>query len=213
MTTSPECFAAACSFLLTIGQCAYLGNFGNSMRARLHQRTVELRTANQKIEELAQMDELTGLPNRRAILKMLNDEIVRAQRTCSPCCISIIDLDFFKKINDQFGHAAGDEALRTFAISLFANLRAMDKLGRYGGEEFLLIMPDTSEDKGLQTVDRLRSMVSELDWSALSGCNNVTMSAGICTVRRDDSASEIIARADMALYRAKDGGRNRVMAA
>jgi diguanylate cyclase (GGDEF)-like protein len=211
--TRAECFAAACSFLLTIGQCAYLGHFGNSMRARLHQRTIELRTANQKIEELAQVDELTGLPNRRAIMKMLNDEIVRAQRTNLPCCVAIIDLDYFKRINDQFGHGAGDEALRTFATNLFANLRAMDRLGRYGGEEFLLIMPDTSQGQALQVVDRLRSMVSGLDWSALFGRNNVTMSAGICTVRRYDSASEVIARADVALYRAKDAGRNRVLAA
>ncbi len=213
MTTRSECFAAGCCFLLTIGQCAYLGYFGNSMRARLHQRTVELRTAKEKIEELAQLDELTGLPNRREILKLLNDEIARAQRTNAPCCVAIIDLDFFKKINDQFGHATGDEALRTFSISLFANLRNTDKLGRYGGEEFLLIMPETSKDRAVQTLDRLRSIISGLDWSAISGNMNVTMSVGMCAVRREDSAEDILARADMALYRAKGAGRNRVMAA
>jgi diguanylate cyclase (GGDEF)-like protein len=213
IATTPEWLAAACSFLLTIGQCAYLGHFGNSMRSRLHQRTIELKIANQRIEELAQLDELTGLQNRRAIMKTLNDEMARAQRSNIPCSVAIIDLDFFKRINDEFGHATGDEALRTFAICIFANIRIIDKLGRYGGEEFLLILPDTAKDQAVQTLDRLRSMVSELDWAATSGKMNLTMSAGICVVRRDDSAADLLARADLALYCAKDAGRNRVIAA
>ena len=212
MATAPEWLAAACSFLLTIGQCAYLGYFGNSMRKRLHQRTIELKIANQRIEELAQLDELTGLQNRRSIMKTLNDEMARAQRSNVPCSVAIIDLDFFKRINDQFGHATGDEALRTFAISLFANIRTIDKLGRYGGEEFLLILPDTAKEQAVGTLDRLRSMISEVDWAAISGKINLTMSAGICTVRQEDSAADLLARADIALYRAKDAGRNRVIA-
>jgi diguanylate cyclase len=213
MGSTPEWLAAACSFLLTIGQCAYLGYFGNSMRKRLHQRTIELKVANRRIEELAQLDELTGLQNRRSIIQTLNDEMARSQRSSFPCSVAIIDLDFFKRINDQFGHAAGDEALRTFAISIFANIRTIDKLGRYGGEEFLLIMPDTAKDQAVRTLDRLRSIVSELDWAAISGKMSLTMSAGICAVRRDDSAADLLARADVALYRAKDAGRNRVIAA
>lgn len=213
MGTTPEWLAAACSFLLTIGQCAYLGYFGNSMRKRLHQRTIELKIANRRIEELAQLDELTGLQNRRAIMKTLNDEMARAQRSDVPCSVAIIDLDFFKRINDEFGHATGDEALRTFAISIFANIRTIDKLGRYGGEEFLLILPDTAKDQAVRTLDRLRSIVSELNWAAISGKMNLTMSVGICAVRREDSAADLLARADIALYRAKDAGRNRVIAA
>ena len=213
MRTAPEWFAGAFSFVLTIGQCAYIGFFGNSMRRTLHRRTIELKVANQRIEELAQLDELTGLLNRRHILKCLNEEITRAQRTNIPCSIAIIDLDFFKRINDQFGHPAGDEALRTFAISIFANIRTIDKLGRYGGEEFLLIMPDTAKDQAVRTLDRLRSILSEVDWTPISGSFNLTMSAGICSVRQADSTEDILARADIALYRAKDAGRNRVIAA
>ncbi len=138
---------------------------------------------------------------------------LRAQRSNSPCSVAIIDLDFFKRINDQFGHATGDEALRTFAISLFANIRTIDKLARYGGEEFLLILPNTAKDQAVRTLDRLRSIVSELDWAAISGKMNLTMSAGICSVRQADSAADLLARADTALYRAKDAGRNRVMGA
>jgi diguanylate cyclase len=213
MRTAPEWFAGAFSFVLTIGQCAYIGFFGNSMRRTLHRRTIELKVASQRIEELAQLDELTGVLNRRHILKCLNEEMTRAQRSNIPCSVAIIDLDFFKRINDQFGHLAGDEALRTFAISIFANIRTIDKLGRYGGEEFLLILPDTAKDQAIRTLDRLRSIVSELDWTAISENFNLTMSAGICSVRQADSAEDILARADIALYRAKDVGRNRVVAA
>ena len=213
MRTAPEWFAGAFTFVLTIGQCAYIGFFGNSMRRTLHRRSIELKIANQRIEELAQLDELTGLLNRRHILKCLNEEMTRAQRTNIPCSIAIIDLDFFKRINDQFGHPAGDEALRTFAISIFANIRIIDKLGRYGGEEFLLILPDTAKDQAVRTLNRLRSIVSEVDWTAISGHFNLTMSAGVCAVRQADSAEDILTRVDIALYRAKDAGRNRVVVA
>ena len=182
------------------------------MRRTLHQRTVELKVAYRRIEELAELDELTSLLNRRYIVKCLNEEMPRAQRGKDPCSVAIIDLDFFKKINDQFGHPAGDEALRTFAISIFANIRTIDKLGRYGGEEFLLILPDTAKDQAVRTLDRLRSIISEVDWTAISGGLNLTMSAGICTVRQTDSVDDILIRADAALYRAKDAGRNRVVA-
>jgi diguanylate cyclase (GGDEF)-like protein len=213
MATIPEWLAAACSFLLTIGQCAYLGHFGNSMRKRLHQRTIELKVANRRIEELAQLDELTGLQNRRSIIQSLNEEMARAQRNNFPCSIAIIDLDFFKKINDTFGHATGDEVLRTFAIGIFANIRTIDKLGRYGGEEFLLILPDTEKDQAVRTLDRLRLIVSELDWTATLGTMNLTLSAGICEICQENLAADILARADIALYRAKNTGRNRVIAA
>jgi len=213
MRTAPEWFAGTFSFVMTIGQCVYIGFFGNSMRRTLHRRTVELKVANRRIEELAQLDELTGLLNRRYIMKSLNEEMTRAQRSNIPCSVAIIDLDYFKMINDRCGHPAGDEALRTFAISVFANIRAIDKLGRYGGEEFLLILPNTASEQAVRIVDRLRSIISEVDWTAISGELNLTMSAGVCSVRQADSAENILARVDAALYRAKDAGRNRVVAA
>lgn len=213
MHTTPEWLAGALSFVATLGQCAYIGLFGNAMRRTLRRRTVELKAANRRIEELAQLDELTGLVNRRYIMKSLNDEIARAQRGNIPCSVALIDLDHFKLINDRCGHPAGDEALRTFAISVFANIRAIDKFGRYGGEEFLLILPNTAGDHAVRIIDRLRSIISEVDWTAISGKLNLTMSAGICSVRQGDSADDILARVDAALYRAKDAGRNRVVAA
>jgi diguanylate cyclase (GGDEF)-like protein len=200
----------ACA-VTALGRCASTGLYGSSMREALYKRGNELKDAHARIEELAQIDELTGLLNRRYIMKSLNEEMARAQRTGVACSVAIIDLDFFKRINDQFGHPVGDEALRTFALTLFANIRTIDKLGRYGGEEFLFILPDTTKDQAVRTLDRLRLIISEVDWAEISGMMKLTMSAGICAVRQEDSAADVLARADVALYRAKDAGRNRVV--
>jgi diguanylate cyclase len=202
----------ACA-VTALGRCASTGLYGSSIRAALYQRGNELKKAHARIEELAQVDELTGLLNRRYIMKSLNEEMARAQRTGATCSVAIIDIDFFKRINDQCGHLVGDDVLRTFAATLLANIRSMDKLGRYGGEEFLLILPDSANDQAVLTLDRLRSIASEVDWGAISSITNVTMSAGLCSVRQEDSAADILARADVALYRAKDAGRNQVIAA
>src|SRR2546423_7757942 len=211
-TWTERALVLACA-ITALGRCASTGLYGSSMREALYKRGNELKAAHARIEELAQLDELTGLLNRRYIMRSLNEEIDRAQRTCAACSIAIIDLDFFKRINDQFGHPVGDEVLRTFAITLFANLRTTDKVGRYGGEEFLMILPGTAKDEAVRTLDRLRSIASGMDWAAISTVMNVTMSAGISEVRQDDSAADILARADAALYNAKDAGRNRVIAA
>lgn len=209
MVTSAEWLAAAFSFVVTLGQCAYIGLFGSTMRKTLHQRTVELRLAYLRIEELAQTDELTGLPNRRSIVKMLDDEIARGHRG-TPCSVAMIDIDWFKRINDGYGHPAGDEVLRTVAITVFANIRANDRFGRYGGEEFLLVLPGTAPDEAAPIVERLRAMIAELDWNAFAIDKAVTISAGIASLAPDDSSDAILARADRALYAAKAGGRNRI---
>jgi diguanylate cyclase len=146
-------------------------------------------------------------------MKSLDEELIRAQRDGPPCCVALIDLDFFKRINDKFGHPVGDEALRTFAMALLANIRTIDRLGRYGGEEFLLIMPDTPANEAVRTLERLRMTIAELNWAAIAENMHLTMSAGVCAVRHGASPDDILARADAALYRAKDAGRNCVMTA
>ena len=209
MATTAEWLAGAFSFVVTLGQCAYIGLFGSTMRKTLHQRTVELKLAYQRIEELAQTDDLTGLPNRRSIVKLLDDEIARGRRG-TPCSVAMIDIDWFKRINDGYGHPAGDEVLRTLAITVFANIRANDQFGRFGGEEFLLLMPGTTRDEAGLIVERLRKMVAELDWHAFAIDMAVTISAGIATLAPDDSSDAILSRADRALYTAKAAGRNRI---
>ena len=209
MATTPEWLAAVFSFVVTLGQCAYIGLFGSTMRKTLHQRTVELRLAYQHIEEIAQTDELTGLPNRRCIVKLLDEEISRGHRG-AVCSVAMIDIDWFKRINDGYGHPAGDEVLRTLAITVFANIRTNDRFGRYGGEEFLLVLPGTTRDEAEYIVNRIREMIAELDWNAFAINMAVTISAGIATLVPDDGSDDILARADRALYAAKASGRNRI---
>jgi diguanylate cyclase (GGDEF)-like protein len=211
-TGSERALALAC-FVTALGRCAFTGLYGSSLREMLYKRGNELRIAHARIEELAQVDELTGTLNRRYIMKALNEEMARAQRSHEACSVAIIDLDFFKQINDRFGHPVGDEVLRIFALSIGANIRNIDKLGRYGGEEFLLVLPGASTDRAAQTVDRLREIIADLNWTAISDGITLTMSAGICQARQNDSADDILARADKALYRAKDAGRNCVIGA
>jgi diguanylate cyclase (GGDEF)-like protein len=213
MATATERALALACFVSALGRCASAGLYGSSMRELLYRRSNDLAAANVRIEELAQLDELTGALNRRYIMKCLNDEIAKAQRNATTCCIAIIDLDHFKKINDHFGHPVGDEVLRAFAISVFANIRTIDRFGRQGGEEFLLILPDTDIDLAIQTLDRLRGLITELNWSAIAQDLTLTISAGISAIRPNDTPEDILARADLALYRAKDTGRDRVVAA
>jgi diguanylate cyclase len=208
-----ERFATMLMFALTIGRCMFLGIFSSSMRQSLYQSGQKLKEAYRRIEELAELDELTGSFNRRCIMRLLEEEIARSARLNNPCSIALIDLDFFKRINDVHGHPTGDEVLRTFAITVFANIRTIDRFGRYGGEEFLLLLPDTPAQQAASMMDRLRVIISELDWSAFSTGMRVTMSAGIATLRRGESADALLARADRALYESKAQGRNRITSA
>jgi diguanylate cyclase (GGDEF)-like protein len=211
--TYPERFATMAVFILSIGRCMYLGIFSSSMRDSLYKSGLALKEAYQRIEELAELDELTGSFNRRCIMRMLGEEISRGHRTSAPCSIALIDLDWFKRINDTYGHPTGDEVLRTFAITVFANIRNFDRFGRFGGEEFLLVLPDTPHDVAARTLDRLRAIIADLDWSAFSPGMRVTVSAGIATLKPDETPDTILARADRALYEAKARGRNRIASA
>ena len=205
-----ERFATMTVFILTIGRCMFIGIFSSAMRESLYKSGLALKEANKRIEELAELDDLTGSFNRRCIMRFLDDEIARAHRLNAPCSIALIDLDWFKRINDTYGHPTGDEVLRTFAITVFANIRTVDRFGRYGGEEFLLVLPDTSSETAARMLDRLRTIVADIDWSALSLGLRVTISAGIATLDANETSDSFLARADRALYKAKAQGRNRI---
>jgi len=208
-----ERFATMLVFVLTIGRCMFLGIFSSSMRQSLYKSGLKLKEAYRRIEELAELDELTGSFNRRSIMRMLEEEIARSHRLNAPCTVALIDLDFFKRINDLYGHPTGDEVLRTFAITAFANIRSVDRFGRYGGEEFMLILPDTDETSAVQMLDRLRGIIAELDWSAFSSGMRVTISAGVAMLRANEISDTLLARADGALYASKARGRNRITSA
>ncbi|MBB1093010.1 GGDEF domain-containing protein [Rhodopseudomonas palustris] len=196
--------------VLTVGRCMYIGMYSSALRESLYKRGLQLREAYQRIEEFAELDELTGSYNRRCIMRMLDDEIARADRSAAPLSLALIDLDWFKRINDSFGHPTGDEVLRTFAITIFANIRSFDRFGRYGGEEFLLLLPNTSRDEAHKMLDRLREIVEELDWTAFSPGMRVTLSAGVTAMAPNETAEAVLARADRALYAAKEDGRNKI---
>jgi diguanylate cyclase len=205
-----ERFASLLALVLAIGRCMFLGIFSSSMKQSLYQSGLKLKEAYKRIEELAELDELTGSYNRRCIMRMLDEEIARAARSGASCSIALIDLDWFKRINDAFGHPTGDEVLRTFAITMYANLRNSDRFGRYGGEEFLLVLPDLDADGAVRALDRLRAIISDLDWSAFSPGMKVTISAGVATLKQNETPDTFLARADSALYAAKARGRNRI---
>jgi diguanylate cyclase (GGDEF)-like protein len=205
-----ERFTTMLVFTLTIGRCMFLGIFSSAMKASLYQSGLKLKEAYKRIEELAELDELTGSFNRRCIMRMLDEEIARASRSGQPCSVALIDLDHFKRVNDTYGHPTGDEVLRTFAITMFANIRNVDRFGRYGGEEFLLVLPGMANDGAARAMDRLRAIVADLDWSAFSPGMKVTLSAGVATLRPDENTDSFLARADSALYTAKAQGRNRI---
>jgi diguanylate cyclase (GGDEF)-like protein len=168
--------------------------------------------ADERNRLLAMQDELTGLSNRRFIMEALSLQLAQARRNGKPVSVLMIDVDYFKSINDTYGHLSGDRVLRNLATSLRSRLRAQDMAGRWGGEEFLVVLPDTDAAGATILAGNLRAEVEDARWSAQDGRSiPLTLSIGVHTC---DSATEeldtVISAADQALYRAKQAGRNRV---
>lgn len=169
---------------------------------------------SEQLEHIAATDELTGLHNRRAFLMLLDQELARADRTGRPLATAIIDVDHFKRVNDTHGHQGGDEVLRAVAIVARATMRRGDIVGRIGGEEFAVLMPDTNAAEAERACERLRSAVAARATAMPGGGEaRVTLSAGVSLREAADSRDALIARADAALYRAKESGRDRVLMA
>ncbi|WP_448188556.1 diguanylate cyclase [Azospirillum sp. sgz301742] len=164
-----------------------------------------------ELQRLAIMDGLTELPNRRHFLKRLEAEIERARRYDRPLCVAMIDLDHFKTINDTHGHAAGDEVLRRFAAIGRDALRASDVIGRLGGEEFAIALPEAGIDAATPVMERLREAVGGPWVHDTESAFSVTISVGIAELRPEDDVTKLLSRADRALYAAKRQGRNRVV--
>jgi diguanylate cyclase (GGDEF)-like protein len=162
--------------------------------------------------ELAMKDMLTGLANRRAIADQLASTVARAQRQGQYLSVLMLDIDHFKRVNDSYGHQAGDVVLRSVAQALQSRLRAQDQIGRFGGEEFLAILPDTSLDGALVLAEALRAAVeaTPTQWGAHSIATTISIGVRGGAITGGDTADGLVAAADAALYRAKQGGRNRV---
>ena len=194
--------------MITLPCIAELAARLSELRRQLREQKRSLRTALEKIQWLAARDELTGLANRRHVLELLAYEERRATRQHVSACIAMIDLDHFKGVNDALGHAAGDDVLRTFAAHAGTALRGADVLARWGGEEFLLLMPDTSRDEAGQVIERFRDLFSRPGQWHWKPDLSVTFSVGLTLHRCGESMDATIARADEALYQAKAQGRN-----
>jgi diguanylate cyclase len=181
------------------------------LREKLRRQKAELTDALTRIQELATRDELTGLANRRHMQQLTELERTRGIRSGHPFCLAVIDIDHFKRINDTHGHPVGDRVLRNFAREALATIRGSDVLGRWGGEEFLLMMPNTRANLAKLGVERLRLRAEGLKVDVDGESLSFTLSAGLVEHLAGESVADAIARADRALYAAKQQGRNRTV--
>ena len=179
----------------------------NALRSERDDLAVALRHT----EALSLTDELTGLPNRRAFVQRLDQELSRSHRTDQPLAMVLLDIDNFKGFNDRHGHYVGDMILRCYARNMVRELRQHDLLARYGGEEFVLLLPETSMDDARNAMDKLgRRIRREPLIAGGTSIDLPTFSAGIACLRAGESATTLINRADQSLYLAKRLGRDRI---
>lgn len=194
-------------------QVHFLGDFSDAFNGMIlalrEKRRLEeqLHEINQILEKQAATDPLTGLFNRLKLGGLLDTEIVRAQRYATALSIILIDIDHFKRINDTRGHQVGDDVLRELARRLVASLRACDAVARWGGEEFLVMLPNSPLEAGHECAEKLRAAVAAVPFATMP---RVTASFGVAELLPGEQRDALIGRADQALYRAKDSGRDRV---
>lgn len=200
------CFAAI------LARFVVLSVYAGALRERLRESRRRLAATLDQVQRLISHDELTRTLNRRSLVERLRAEIGRCERSGGSFSLAIMDLDHFKSVNDSHGHAAGDEVLRGFAGAVHDAMRVSDVFGRYGGEEFLLILNGSSATGALEAAERIRAAVVSRDWSAAAPGLGVTVSVGITAFRKGDTIESLLKRSDNALYEAKRTGRNRVVA-
>lgn len=171
---------------------------------------VELAQLNERLEEQSRLDALTKISNRGYLDDFLANEYMKAVRLSRPISVMMCDVDYFKKINDGYSHAVGDDVLRALAKLLKDNLRKDDLVARYGGEEFVVVFPQTQFEQAVKVAEKLRKIVEAYPWEGITDGLSVTMSAGVASGTEYQSYEKLLAQADLKLYEAKDAGRNQV---
>ena len=196
-------------FLATMVVMSIIGAMLEHSRRSAQNKLLELAD---KLEKASETDDLTGLPNRRALRKRLEDEVLRIGRTGGDFAMILCDIDHFKFINDSYGHATGDEALRHLARLFLETVRKYDLVARWGGEEFLVVLPEASLAHGLLVAERIRAAVETHPLHSQFGETvQLTISGGVCSWREFSNLDELFWVADYRLYKAKSDGRNRVV--
>jgi diguanylate cyclase (GGDEF)-like protein len=183
----------------------------NTLEIEVARRTADLSEANLQLAEVARADPLTGLLNRRGFIEEAETEVQRFQRSGRPFSIVLCDVDHFKRVNDTYGHACGDYVLRRVADIITDRLRDVDRAGRWGGEEFILLLPETETQGAAFLADKLRNIVAESSFQFEGESVGITMTFGVASYRRTETLDGCIARADTAMYHGKKAGRNKVM--
>lgn len=189
-----------------------LAQANTDLDRRVRERTRELQEANRKLDNLAHTDALTGLVNRRQFIATSEIEIARARRGGRPLSVIVCDIDKFKQVNDAYGHLAGDRAICHVARCLLDSVRQVDVAGRFGGDEFVVLLPDVGLEEARVAAERLRETIAATPLALDDGRRmDLTVSLGLATLLpADKSLDDIFHRADFGLYAAKSGGRNRV---
>ncbi|WP_116807382.1 GGDEF domain-containing protein [Steroidobacter cummioxidans] len=197
--------------------------FAAAVRARNEQmrsRIVELEAEAKRLQNQLQdeqrastVDMLTGIPNRQAYDKRVDEELQRLRRFKQATCLAVWDVDNFKRINDTYGHRAGDRVLRVVADCFASRIRSSDFIARYGGEEFVMLLPGTHLEDASRFSERIRAAIAEIGFHFRGAPVSITVSSGMTALLPDDTAGAAFDRADKALYRAKQGGRNRCVTA
>jgi diguanylate cyclase (GGDEF)-like protein len=190
---------------------AYLRRRQAELERQIADRTADLRAANERLFELAAIDPLTGCANRRHFVERAHELIALSRRPQTPVTLAIMDLDEFKQVNDTYGHPAGDEVLRMIGRTGRDHMRVTDLLGRIGGEEFALLMPNTDAEGARHLAERLREAVGAEEAYVEGTILRITVSFGLAELQPDENFESLYARADAALYAAKEAGRNRVV--
>jgi diguanylate cyclase len=188
-----------------------IGGYVNDFGLRLRASNLALKQALERIERIATYDELTGLYNRRVINEIAVKEKKRSDRSGASLCIAMLDVDHFKRFNDLYGHSGGDNVLRMLSAVLQGTLRETEHVGRYGGEEFIVVLPETTHERAAIPLERLRQAISVTTIDGLPADVCVTVSIGVAEYRRHEDILKTIARADGALYEAKRAGRDRIV--